>query len=76
MAMAFEQIKVAFEVHVKRHTFPDKIIVSPEMFFEFSSDVGSTGHTETIWGIPVSVGEVDSIQFVGGEPRRPWWRFW
>lgn len=74
---AYQQIQQALEWRTShRYTWPEQVLVPPEMFAEFQADVHSTGHAETIWDVPVVAGNVKEIAFVGSEYVPPWWQFW
>jgi len=48
----------------KEKRLPREIVLPQVLFDEFAADVNLTGHSETIWGVPVVAGSVTEITLV------------
>jgi len=61
---AHEKLLAILEDKAALPLLPVEIIIPERMYEEFADDMDSTGHSHTVWGIPVRSGVVNEILLV------------
>lgn len=69
-------VENALYCYQRRNTRPDRIVVPAALFANFHAANERDDYADSVWGIPVVVGDVTEITCEGGKPRPRWWEFW